>query len=152
MGFGIFFVTLYLNVYDKIRIDSTFLASAGLAAGICIASSANLMLANNICDMKADLKIGRHTVVSYLGLKKKFLALSWLLFIRISGYYPLFYLPSLTNLVLILELLVLPLLYIALKSIWQLHSKKISFPKILQTNIALAGAQILGLGLVIIFG
>lgn len=97
MGFGIFFVTLYLNVYDKIRIDSTFLASAGLAAGICIASSANLMLANNICDMKADLKIGRHTVVSYLGLKKKFLALSWLLFIRISGYYPLFYLPSLTN-------------------------------------------------------
>lgn len=150
MGFGIFFVTLYLNVYQSVVFDWTFIWPALLAAGASVISSANLMLANNICDMKADLKIGRHTIASYLGIKKSIVLL--------AGYYLLGYGTSILCIMtgklpvsaLLLEILVLPLMLLALRSIWKWHSKQLSFPKILQTNIALAAAQMLGL-LVVIF-
>ena len=67
MGFMISLICVYLNAYDQFvwnfsTIGSIFLISLPNTLWI-----ANLMLANNICDLEEDEKNNRYTIVHYLG-------------------------------------------------------------------------------------
>lgn len=80
MGLGIFAITIYLNTYDKklffMELDlqhfaitgSTTAALAVVWASIpLIATIANIMLANNLCDLEQDIENHRYTLPFYLG-------------------------------------------------------------------------------------
>lgn len=80
MGFGILFLIVYVNAYDQgianLIIDGrsfSFHADLVLLAEIILVSFpgiftiANIMLANNICDLEADIKNNRFTLPYYIG-------------------------------------------------------------------------------------
>lgn len=82
MGLGIFAITIYLNTYDKklffMELDlkhfaitgSTTAALAMVWASLpLIATIANIMLANNLCDLEQDIENHRYTLPFYLGKK-----------------------------------------------------------------------------------
>ncbi|WP_338450331.1 1,4-dihydroxy-2-naphthoate polyprenyltransferase [Niallia oryzisoli] len=82
MGFGILFLVVYVNAYDQgianLFIDGqtlTFEADLALLGEIvwvslpCIFTIANIMLANNICDLEDDIKNLRFTLPYYIGKK-----------------------------------------------------------------------------------
>ena len=145
MGFGIFFVTAFLNINHVLPLDWNFTWKAILASGVGVACTFNLLLANNICDAEADIEHGRHTIVSYLGIKDS----CWLMAIVYLGGYIASICATIVGCipwtVLIIEFLLLPYLIKQVRFIFQKQSKQISFIKILNTNILLAFGQILGL-------
>jgi len=83
MGFFIPFLAFYIHVFDgkmltlsltgynlTIGIDISDIFSIFLCAVPGIAGIANIMLANNICDMEDDLENGRYTLPLYIGREK----------------------------------------------------------------------------------
>ncbi|MPM72826.1 1,4-dihydroxy-2-naphthoate octaprenyltransferase [bioreactor metagenome] len=92
MGLGIPFITFYVNVFDKNVLDISF-ANPNLTiafdvyqiVGIllvslpCVFGIANIMLANNICDIEDDLQNKRYTLAILIG-REKALTLLKLLF------------------------------------------------------------------------
>lgn len=82
MGLGIFAITIYLNTYDKklffMELDLKHFAITGSTTAALtvvwaslplIATIANIMLANNICDLEQDIANHRYTLPFYLGKK-----------------------------------------------------------------------------------
>ncbi|WP_010632123.1 1,4-dihydroxy-2-naphthoate polyprenyltransferase [Sporolactobacillus vineae] len=82
MGLGILFLTVYANAYDEgivnliwqgrivvLRADILHLVEIVLVSLPCVFTIANLMLANNICDLDDDIKNNRFTLVYYIGKK-----------------------------------------------------------------------------------
>ncbi len=82
MGFGIIFLTVYVNAFDQgivqliwegrlvsVEADLILLIEIGLISLPCIFTIANLMLANNICDLEEDIANHRYTLPFYIGKK-----------------------------------------------------------------------------------
>ena len=69
MGFGIFLVMVYINVCSKVSFNWNFIYPIILAAGIPEICNFTIMLGYNLCDHDADIANGRHTLVSYIGIK-----------------------------------------------------------------------------------
>ncbi|WP_071393183.1 1,4-dihydroxy-2-naphthoate polyprenyltransferase [Bacillus tuaregi] len=82
MGFGILFLVVYVNAYDQgianLFINGytlSFEANLALLGEViwvslpCIFTIANIMLANNICDLEDDIKNFRFTLPYYIGKK-----------------------------------------------------------------------------------
>ncbi|MGB3161856.1 MAG: 1,4-dihydroxy-2-naphthoate polyprenyltransferase [Carnobacterium sp.] len=82
MGFGIFFITIYVNVEAETLLNLTFEGTSFLLTGdylsiikIAFVSLptvfliANIMLANNICDLNQDIDNHRFTLPFYIGKK-----------------------------------------------------------------------------------
>nr|WP_246433987.1 UbiA family prenyltransferase [Spirochaeta isovalerica] len=82
MGFVIFFISLYIQVFDagfivfslksgvlSARIDLLELLPVFIVSLPLVFMIANIMLANNICDVKSDIEKGRYTLPQYLGNK-----------------------------------------------------------------------------------
>lgn len=80
MGFGIFFITLYLNVYDTgflalNFVNGQFMLSGNIKELIVsfwasipmMFTIANIMLANNLCDLDQDILNHRYTLPFYIG-------------------------------------------------------------------------------------
>ncbi|RHH68460.1 MULTISPECIES: 1,4-dihydroxy-2-naphthoate polyprenyltransferase [Vagococcus] len=80
MGFGIFFITLYLNVYDTGFLALKFANGQFMLSGnikeliVSVWASipmmftiANIMLANNLCDLDQDILNHRYTLPFYIG-------------------------------------------------------------------------------------
>lgn len=93
MGLGIFAITVYLNTYDKklffMELDlqhfaitgSTTAALAVVWASIpLIATIANIMLANNLCDLEQDIENHRYTLPFYLGKKNAVILFNLLMY------------------------------------------------------------------------
>lgn len=94
MGFLIPFISLYIHIYDQniltisflnydltislkiLEILSVFLCSVPAVTGI-----ANIMLANNICDMEEDFENSRHTLPLYIGKEKSLILFKMLYYI-----------------------------------------------------------------------
>ncbi|WP_428910179.1 1,4-dihydroxy-2-naphthoate polyprenyltransferase [Niallia sp. Krafla_26] len=83
MGFGILFLTVYVNAYNQgianlfvngqtisLQINLVLLSEILLVSLPCIFTIANIMLANNICDLDDDIKNRRFTLPYYIGKKK----------------------------------------------------------------------------------
>lgn len=69
MGFIIFLIAAFVNVYQVQPLNFTFLWQVLLASGIAIFAISNIMLANNICDEQEDRRNNRRTAVFYFGKK-----------------------------------------------------------------------------------
>lgn len=80
MGFGIVFLAVYVNGYDQgiisliwqkrylaIEMDIITLLEIILISLPCVFTIANVMLANNICDLEYDIKNQRFTLPYYIG-------------------------------------------------------------------------------------
>ncbi|WP_062104903.1 1,4-dihydroxy-2-naphthoate polyprenyltransferase [Bacillus niameyensis] len=83
MGFGIIFLTVYVNAFDKGIIDifwtgqlielhaNYYVLLEILWVSLpCVFTIANVMLANNICDLEEDISNHRYTLPYYIGRKK----------------------------------------------------------------------------------
>ena len=110
MGYNITFLGLYINMYNVHPFDNFFWAKAIIVAGPAIFVIANVMLANNICDVAEDVKIGRKTLPYYTGRKTALTIL--------CGYYVLAYIFLILGIVLkylpvitLGSLLTIPLVY-----------------------------------------
>jgi 1,4-dihydroxy-2-naphthoate octaprenyltransferase len=54
-------------------LSGTFILKTALVSLVAVFAISNIMLANNISDAKEDKKVGRRTIVAYLGQKKSLL-------------------------------------------------------------------------------
>lgn len=70
MGIVIPLICVYLNIYDIVAFDTQLILRVGLMSLPAAFSIANLMLANNTCDVEEDVLNNRHTLVSYIGKKR----------------------------------------------------------------------------------
>ena len=80
MGLVIPFLTIYISIYDKgyfgVYIEQSMLSIKfnlievfiiGLISIPLMGGISNIMLANNICDLDDDIKVGRYTLPYYIG-------------------------------------------------------------------------------------
>lgn len=70
MGVVIPLICVYLNIYDIVPFNWHLIGSVTMMSLPAAFSIANLMLANNTCDVEEDILNNRHTLVSYIGKKK----------------------------------------------------------------------------------
>ena len=130
MGYNITFLGLYINMYNVHPFDNFFWAKAIIVAGPAIFVLANVMLANNICDVAEDVKIGRKTLPYYTGRKTALTIL--------CGYYVLAYIFLILGIVLkylpvitLGSLLTIPLVYHTTKTFVKNPHKESTFTGIL---------------------
>lgn len=130
MGYNITFLGLYINMYNVHPFDNFFWAKAIIVAVPAIFVIANVMLANNICDVAEDVKIGRKTLPYYTGRKT---ALTILCCYYVLAYIFLIlgivlkYLPVIT----LGSLLTIPLVYHTTKTFVKNPHKESTFTGIL---------------------
>lgn len=130
MGYNITFLGLYINMYNVHPFDNFLWAKAIIVAGPAIFVIANVMLANNICDVAEDVKIGRKTLPYYTGRKT---ALTILCCYYVLAYIFLIlgivlkYLPVIT----LGSLLTIPLVYHTTKTFVKNPHKESTFTGIL---------------------
>lgn len=67
MGFIIPLICVYLNVYDRQAFNWSFVGDVFLMSLPAVFAIANLMLANNTCDLEEDELNQRFTLVHYIG-------------------------------------------------------------------------------------
>ena len=130
MGYNITFLGLYINMYNVHPFDNFFWTKAIIVAGPAIFVIANVMLANNICDVAEDVKIGRKTLPYYTGRKTALTIL--------CGYYVLAYIFLILGIVLkylpvitLGSLLTIPLVYHTTKTFVKNPHKESTFTGIL---------------------
>ncbi|MBE9390200.1 prenyltransferase [Vagococcus salmoninarum] len=78
MGYVIPLICVYLNVYDVQAFTWSFAGAVFVMALPAVFAIANLMLANNTCDLEEDLLNNRRTLVAYIG-KPAAINLFWFL-------------------------------------------------------------------------
>ena len=163
MGLIIPFLAVYIHVYDQnllnisltagqlmisanlIEIVYILLVSWTAAAGI-----ANIMLANNICDMDDDLANFRYTLPIYIGKKN---ALNVFRALYYSGYLAVAFLVVMRILPILSALTILTLLIVQknIRQFFRLQSKKDTFV-LAVNNFSLMGiVLILTLAVAVIF-
>ncbi|EUJ45988.1 1,4-dihydroxy-2-naphthoate polyprenyltransferase [Listeria riparia] len=82
MGFGIVFLAIYVNAYDagianliwsgewvSVKVNLIEVIRIIIISLPCIFTIANIMLANNICDLDEDIRNHRYTLPYYIGKK-----------------------------------------------------------------------------------
>lgn len=103
MGYNITLLGIYINIYNAPRFDNWFWLKGLLVALPAILVIANVMLANNTCDLEEDVVIGKRTLVYYISRSTAlkvllgcygcaYLAIIWAV---IANYLPLWTLGSL---------------------------------------------------------
>ena len=78
MGFVIPLICVYLNIYDLAPFTWQLMGQVLVMSLPAVFAIANLMLANNTCDLEEDILNNRHTLVFYIG-KKAAIRLFWFL-------------------------------------------------------------------------
>lgn len=78
MGFGIYFITVYVNAFNVMALDGPTFGKIFLAALPTVIVVTNIMLANNICDLKEDIEDKRFTLPYYIGKPKSLVLFKWL--------------------------------------------------------------------------
>lgn len=163
MGFVIVFLAVYVHIYDQDIVSynfkgydlfihvklpdilSIFLVSVPLICGI-----ANIMLANNICDIEDDIANDRHTLPVFIGKRRAVLlfdllyaaAYADIVLSVILGILPVFCLAALLTLLLV---------YPNLKRFNAKQSKKETFSLSVSNFLLISGAMTLSLVLVLVF-
>ncbi|WP_430535917.1 1,4-dihydroxy-2-naphthoate polyprenyltransferase [Listeria rocourtiae] len=82
MGFGIVFLAIYVNAYDAgianliwsgewvtVKVNLVEIIRIAIVSLPCIFTIANIMLANNICDLDEDIRNHRYTLPYYISKK-----------------------------------------------------------------------------------
>lgn len=142
MGYNITLLGLYINIYNIHPFDDFFWAKAIIVACPAIFVIANVMLANNICDMEEDVKIGRKTLPYYIGHKNALIVL--------CTYYVLAYLFLVLSIVLhylptlaLCSLLTIPLVYHSTRTFVTDPHKETTFKGILMNVLLVLVSEII---------
>lgn len=129
-GLMIPFLLLYINMPKgtyltlDIRIDvinlqvfvDPFVALSLLSINpIC--ATANIMLANNICDLEKDIKVNRHTLPYYLGSR------------AIDLFVWVYYLAYAATIVMVVLKILSPICLLILLTLWPVHKNNMQFRK-----------------------
>lgn len=127
MGYIIPLICIYINSYEVQPFNLSFLGKVFLMTLPAIFYIANLMLANNTCDLEEDVLNNRHTLVYYIGKENAlklftFLAFSPFVVIILAVYLGI--VPSLT----LLTILVLPKVYQNTNRYLKVQDKRVTFP------------------------
>lgn len=75
MGFVIWLIAVYVNVYPLGVFDWPLIGRVFVASGLAQGAIAALLLANNICDEVEDKQLNRRTIVYYLGRRRSLIFL-----------------------------------------------------------------------------
>lgn len=142
MGYNITLLGIYVNIYNIHPFDSFFWAKAIIVACPAIFVIANVMLANNICDVEEDVKIGRKTLPFYIGRKNALIVLCIyyaLAYIFLILSVVLHYLPTLALGVL----LTIPLVYRSTRTFVKDPHKETMFKGILMNVLLVLVSEII---------
>ncbi|MFD1429047.1 prenyltransferase [Lacticaseibacillus mingshuiensis] len=146
MGFVIFLIAVYVNVFSVADFDWALIGRVFLASGLAQGAIAALMLANNICDEVEDRELQRRTIVFYLG-KQNSLRFFTLLYVggfaMLTAASLLGILPRLT----LLALVTVPLVWRNVAQFWQKQVKKETFILAVKNLFLTTLAQVLAMAL-----
>lgn len=157
MGFGIFFITIYLNIaqLDILSLslmDGHFALVGNIkelffivwASVPMIFTIANIMLANNLCDMEQDISNHRYTLPYYIGKEngvRLFQILMYSCYIFIVGGIVL----GIYHWIMLLVLGTFPLIHKNVQAFSQKQEKATTFSISIKNLIIFNGAQVIGL-------
>lgn len=157
MGFGIFFITIYLNIanLDVLRlsfVDGQFMIYGKIKELIFIVwasvpmifTIANIMLANNLCDLEQDISNHRYTLPYYIGKEngvKLFQLLMYSCYFFIVGGVVI----GIYHWAMLIVLLTLPIIYKNLTIFKEKQEKATTFGISIKNLILFNGAQVVGL-------
>ena len=142
MGYNITLLGIYVNIYNIHPFDSFFWAKAIIVACPAIFVIANVMLANNICDVEEEVKIGRKTLPFYIGRKNALIVLCIyyvLAYIFLILSVVLHYLPTLA----FGGLLTIPLVYRSTRTFVKDPHKETTFKGILMNVLLVLVSEII---------
>lgn len=103
-----------------------------------ICTTANIMLANNICDLEKDIKVKRHTLPYYLGER------------AVDLFVWLYYIPYASIILMVILGILSPICLLILLTLWPVHknnmlfrktqSKEITFPVSIKNYLVIMGS------------
>lgn len=107
MGYNITLLAVYINLENTSAFEWSFVLKTALVSLVAVFAISNIMLANNISDAKEDLKVGRKTLVAYIGEKNSLIV--WILcyllgYVAVVMSVVLGYLPRYCLLILVITL------------------------------------------------
>ena len=150
-GLWIPFLILYINLpegslltlhFDKTAIELSLpilpLVSLGLLAVVPTCTTANIMLANNICDVEKDIRVKRYTLPYYIG--DKALTLFAALYYLAYGAILLQVLTGMLSWVCLLTLLTLPTVHKKIRMFMQHQEKATTFMVSIVNYVLLMGS------------
>ncbi|MDD2352641.1 MAG: UbiA family prenyltransferase [Candidatus Caldatribacteriota bacterium] len=154
-GFFIPFIMLYINMpegtyltyglnYEPLSIFISLnimpIITIILLSAAPVCTTANIMLANNICDLEKDVKVKRYTLPYYIGKKSLFL-FAWLYYIIYITTILMVFLKILPPLVL-LFILTLFIVQKNVKQFFKLQDKERTFPLSIKNYIIIMGSNV----------
>ncbi|WP_138419984.1 1,4-dihydroxy-2-naphthoate polyprenyltransferase [Aquibacillus sediminis] len=162
MGFGIIFLIIYVNGFDQgiasitiagwevqLQANVRLLAEILLISLPCVFTIANLMLANNICDLEEDINNHRYTLPYYIGKRYAIMLFNVL--------YATTFVSILTavlfNILPIIMLLSLVVTYPVFKHVHQFNQKQIkeiTFPLAVKNLVIVNSASVVMLAVSIL--
>lgn len=141
MGFVIFLIAVYVNVYSVVQFNWAFVWPIFVASGLAQCAIAALLLANNICDEEEDKSLNRRTIVYYLGNHRSLIFWTGL---YIVGFAMLIiacvigWLPRLT----LLTLVTLPIVIKNIRIFWGKQIKRETFSSATKNLLLTTLAQV----------
>lgn len=155
MGFGIIFLTVYINAYSEgitnFKLDGfnlQFNANLILLLEILIISLpsvltiSNLMLANNICDLEEDIENQRFTLPYYIGKKNALRIFNYLYLLAFIALVVAVFLKLVPTILLASLLMVYPI-YKNAKKFYQTQVKSETFSLAIKNLILINGSIVI---------
>lgn len=157
MGFGIFFITIYLNIYDLgilnfaiaegqifFQMQLKALMTIIWASIPMIFTIANIMLANNLCDLEQDISNHRYTLPYYIGKENgvtlfQVLMYSCYLFIGLGVVFGVY------HWAMLIVLGTFPKIHDNVRTFSRKQEKATTFSIAIKNLVLFNGAQIVGL-------
>lgn len=143
MGFIIYLIAIYINVFDAPAaiLDFKFYGDILLSSLLTVFAISNLLLANNIADEAEDKMLGRKTLVYYLGKGNSIFILKSL---YVLGYLALTcsILIGLLPKMMFLTFLILPIVYKNTKAFCNDPIKKKTFPFIIKNLLLITLTEV----------
>ena len=146
MGFVIFLIAVYVNVFNVAAFSWPLIGSVYLASGLAQCTIAALLLANNIADQEEDETLKRRTIVHYLGRSRSiifFYGLYTVGFLMLIAAVALGLLPKLT----LLTLITVPMVVKNARGFAANPVKKLTFPNAIKNLFITTLAQVVFLAL-----
>lgn len=163
MGFGIFFIAVFINVpgnelitlvidWPAFRLEGHLLnvLIVFLNALPLVFTIANIMLANNTCDFETDVSNHRYTLVYYIG-KPLALKLYGLLYYGVFAAVILAVVLRVTTIWMLLVVLLFPLVQKNIKTFQANPDKATTFAIAIKNLVLIHGVQIVALVLALVF-
>ncbi|MGX7420397.1 1,4-dihydroxy-2-naphthoate polyprenyltransferase [Carnobacterium gallinarum] len=150
MGFMIYIISIYVNAYNVMDFNSQTFLIILFASIPNMFAIANLMLANNICDLEEDITNKRYTLPYYLGKARALSLFKWLYILAflvliisvVTGIYPK---------MMLLTLLMVPLVKKNTSRFLEKQVKSETFIYAVQNLAAITLVQVLAFGVGIWF-